>query len=75
MYASFDITRWTIGKAKLCCQSRVDFALHEFIVMCMAGQCIPAVPHVDVLFTDEWLKLLRITGLGLATPSDEFEIA
>ena len=75
LYANVDITRWTVGKAKLCCQSRVDFALHEFILMFMAGLCIPAVPHVDIIFIDVWLKLLRITWLGLATPTAEFEIA
>ena len=75
LYEHVDITRWTVGKAKLFCQSRVDFALHEFILMFMAGLCIPAVPHVDILFIDVWLKLLRITWLGLTTPTAEFEIA
>ena len=53
----------------------IDFALHEFILIFTAGHCIPAVARVNHLCIDAWLKLLRITCLGLATQATDFEIA
>ena len=44
--ASFGVTRQAVGKAKAIqaiCQSRVDFAVHEFISVFATGPCIPVV--------------------------------
>ena len=53
----------------------IYFALHEFILIFMAGHCIQAVARVNHLCIDAWLKLLIIMCLGLATQVTDFEIA